>query len=1198
MLKLDVITRGNANPQGKSRVYLSCTKGDFDKYFETVKNDIFSYQNCAIWYYREDVSEREKEQYLSDIAEMQLLVVPVTNALLKGSSRTKEIDIPFAEEKNIPILPIVVERCQVEDINALFGNIQYLDKTEEDDTVLSYEEKLKKFLEEVLIGDELAEKIRNAFDAYVFLSYRKKDRKYAKELMNLIHENDFCRDIAIWYDEFLVPGENFNEAIRQALEKSDLFALAVTPNLVNEENYVMSTEYPMAKKSGKPVLPAEMVPTEHGELKNKYENIPEPTDAHNKEALSSALMQALSGVAKRENDNDPQHNFFIGLAYLGGIDMEVNHEKALQLIEGAAKNGFPDAIKKLVAMYRKGDGVKRDYQKAINWQIKYIDSCKKIYDEKKDEQPGYNWFYAVEDLGSYYEELFLYDKAQDVYIELLKIGETLAKNHNTWTADRCICRAAESLGTIYREKGNDDEAIKYYEKSIEVSRNYAEQVGSVTARNLLARAYDQTGKIYKGQGKIDKALDYCNKALVMREYMAEQDKTNFVKSRLSYSRYSVANIYKQEGNYDKAIEFYQKAVDGYKEVYSEEKTEYPKRMIAACYLDMAKIYAEEGQVEKAERLYREAIVLREEIAESTGTPETYSALARAYARYGIYLKDISDYDKAEQYQRKALDIVNKQVETSPTYNGYRKQGDIYVDISNIYSKRKMIDQEIKYLQEAQQIYEKAKEISPTLAVEDDLRLVYYNTGLTYRKEGKTKLALEYMEKVIEISNKLVKEAPSHTHMEHLSSAYTQIAIIYGDMRMKDEAKEEYAKALEIREKIYEEAPVTKYAIKYAAAINNFGDACPKTNDKNDKSGKYYAMAVDVLEKHLDSAGNMNLLKELASSYNCLGNYNRRLKNYLKAEELFKKALTLRKKIAAKDEAYIAKASIAGCYDNLGKLNKNQKKYQEAIDYYKKSLEIYKEIAKSTMLYSDLAKCSSTYYNIGDIKEAQQNYPEAIENYDKAREICEKVITKNEKRLYREKLGNCYRHLGTCCYKNKEFEKAEQWQKKAIITRKENYENNKNDDTLHYLLVVYEECVETLRNQKKYSEAKAFGEEAISLCPSPGARSLKRDIASIKIKIGVVLLKEGKPKDGLEYINESLKLRCEADKEKSTTASRFDISCSYFFMASAYLELGNKKEAINYYKKSLNIRQKLAKENAEKYKVHYENTLKKIESLKK
>lgn len=57
--------------------------------------------------------------------------------------------------------------------------------------------------------------------------------------------------------------------------------------------------------------------------------------------LSEVLESTLSRIAHRENDIDPQHNFFIGLAYLDGIDVEVNHERALSLITFAVKHKLP-----------------------------------------------------------------------------------------------------------------------------------------------------------------------------------------------------------------------------------------------------------------------------------------------------------------------------------------------------------------------------------------------------------------------------------------------------------------------------------------------------------------------------------------------------------------------------------------------------------------------------------------------------------------------------------------------------------------------------------------------------------------------------------------------------------------------------------------------------------------------------------------
>ena len=80
--------------------------------------------------------------------------------------------------------------------------------------------------------------------------------------MRLIHENEAYRDIAIWYDEFLVPGEGFNEAIKAAFEKSSLFAMAVTPHLEEDGNYVMRVEYPMARDRQEKDKNYEIVPVE------------------------------------------------------------------------------------------------------------------------------------------------------------------------------------------------------------------------------------------------------------------------------------------------------------------------------------------------------------------------------------------------------------------------------------------------------------------------------------------------------------------------------------------------------------------------------------------------------------------------------------------------------------------------------------------------------------------------------------------------------------------------------------------------------------------------------------------------------------------------------------------------------------------------------------------------------------------------
>ena len=80
-------------------------------------------------------------------------------------------------------------------------------------------------------------------------------------------------------------------------------------------------------------------------------------------------MKATSSRSTRERENtSPEHNFFIGLAYLGGVDVEVDRERALELITMSAEEDLPEAMLKLIAMYTDGIGVGRDSNAVQKWR--------------------------------------------------------------------------------------------------------------------------------------------------------------------------------------------------------------------------------------------------------------------------------------------------------------------------------------------------------------------------------------------------------------------------------------------------------------------------------------------------------------------------------------------------------------------------------------------------------------------------------------------------------------------------------------------------------------------------------------------------------------------------------------------------------------------------------------------------------------
>lgn len=364
-------TRGMGRPEGKPRVFLTCHPDDSGRYLDEVCGYVLDACDCAIYYTEDMRADLSSENNQTDLGRMNLFVVPVTFKLLTTRNRAMDEDVPFAKEHHIAILPLMMEHG-IESLYSepkRFGELQYLDPYSNDATALGFDEKLRGYLDSLLVGSELANRIRTAFDAYVFLSYRKRDRALANDLMRTIHDDPALEDVAIWFDEFLTPGESFRENIGRLMDESKLFTLLVTPNLLEKPNgrpnFVMGEEYPAAVKNGMTILPAEAVPTDPETLKGDYPGLPECLDLQDHKGRER-FLDALRTVATSEN-NSPEHNYLIGLAYLNGIDVERDSVRALHLLERSAYNGFSPAMEKLCTMYDSGEGVALDYDKALTW---------------------------------------------------------------------------------------------------------------------------------------------------------------------------------------------------------------------------------------------------------------------------------------------------------------------------------------------------------------------------------------------------------------------------------------------------------------------------------------------------------------------------------------------------------------------------------------------------------------------------------------------------------------------------------------------------------------------------------------------------------------------------------------------------------------------------------------------------------------
>lgn len=553
MAVFKVETKNQTHVDKKPRVYFTCHPDDFEKYFGKVCEDIFKMHDCAIYYtenMNDIIADDEKEV---DLGRNNLFVVPVTYKLLNTHNRAMDEDIPYAFKESIPVLPVIMEPG-IDGIYSQpdkFGELQYLNPYSTDMTEIPYEEKLKKYLDSVLISDEMAKRVRAAFDAYIFLSYRKKDRKYANELMKIIHGNPECRDIAIWFDEFLTPGESFKETIEKMLDDCKLFTLLITPNLlekvvgadgVETDNYVISTELPLARKNekekGTNIFAVEMKNTDKENLSainiEKYVNYKDAT-------FREQLLESISKIAVIEN-NTPEHNFLIGIAYLEGIDMEVDRKRGIELITNAAEGGLSEAMLKLFDVYMNSS----DYIMAEKWGERIVEYDTQHYGEESPItlMSLSNLAFVYSNRGNYTKALQINEKTYSVRCKTM--GEAHTETILT----------LNNIAYNYYKLKDYTKALELHEKVYEINLREcgAEHENTLTALNNL-------GLVYLDLKEYTKALDIFDEVLRTSCKLLGEMHPNTLVTRLN-----VASVLGKMGDNAQAVEMCEKIYEAQCEI--------------------------------------------------------------------------------------------------------------------------------------------------------------------------------------------------------------------------------------------------------------------------------------------------------------------------------------------------------------------------------------------------------------------------------------------------------------------------------------------------------------------------------------------------------------------------------------------------------------------------------------------------------
>lgn len=318
-------------------------------------------ENSVLWY------GKPEGDYV--LGRMDGVFLPVTRALLTKDGPVMAEYVPFALKNGIPVVPILQEPGLEKLYARVFGDLQYLSDVDDDLTALSLSEKIRRnFMR--LSGE-------NPFNGSVFVSYRKKDRAHILPLQKAVHDVPIFRDFPLWYDEYLTPGENFNDSIRTALEAADLCILLVTPHLLEPGNFVLTEEYPMIRRLRKPVLAVEAVPTDRAALKEAYPGLPEVVPLTDGAGVGAALYSVAGALDFSSFPTHAEHEYRMGMAYFTGYRVERDLPRALRILSGAARRGHYPAAAALCDFYRDGTVPESTPGEGLAWAKSVLDLARK-----------------------------------------------------------------------------------------------------------------------------------------------------------------------------------------------------------------------------------------------------------------------------------------------------------------------------------------------------------------------------------------------------------------------------------------------------------------------------------------------------------------------------------------------------------------------------------------------------------------------------------------------------------------------------------------------------------------------------------------------------------------------------------------------------------------------------------------------------
>lgn len=275
---MEYLSQNGATEKHRKCVLLSMHPVDRCRYFDSLSASILAGNNGTVCF-----SGFPSDLVPVDFEGVFAVVAAVSEKYMTWNNSGFVSETLAAVERGIPILPILLEDGIENLFNTRCGKFHFLRAPDGRLT----EPLLARVNAHLSALSESAVKI--AAEGEIFISYRKQDAAELERLVRVLKAWPEGKTVSLWYDKSLNPGENYQKIIFDRLRGCALFLLLVTPHLLEEGNYVMRVEYPLALREKKRILPVMMRKTDLARLQCLFPGLPKCVTDSQPGAVFAAL---------------------------------------------------------------------------------------------------------------------------------------------------------------------------------------------------------------------------------------------------------------------------------------------------------------------------------------------------------------------------------------------------------------------------------------------------------------------------------------------------------------------------------------------------------------------------------------------------------------------------------------------------------------------------------------------------------------------------------------------------------------------------------------------------------------------------------------------------------------------------------------------------------------------------------------------